>query len=208
MYIPNHYKNENINEVKEFLKQNSFGILISSVNGKHWGTHIPLELEKDELGGDSLYGHISKNNPQWDCFKENEEVLAIFNGPHAYVSSSWYNHENVPTWNYIAVHVYGKLSILNEQELMGSLKRLVDKYESNSENPVKVDKLSENTLKSIKGIVGFKIKIENIHSAYKLSQNRNDEDHHNIVKELQNTKDYLSMETSEIMENNRKLKNE
>jgi transcriptional regulator len=121
------------------------------------------------------------------------------------VSSSWYNHENVPTWNYIAVHVYGKLSILNEQELMGSLNRLVDKYESNSVNPVKVEKLSENTLRSIKGIVGFKIKIENIHSAYKLSQNRNDEDHHNIVKELQNTKDYLSMETSEIMENNRKF---
>lgn len=208
MYIPNHFKNENIDEVKDFLKQNSFGILILSVNGKHWGTHIPLELEKDESGDDALYGHISKNNLQCEYFKENEEVLAIFNGPHAYVSSSWYHHENVPTWNYIAVHIYGKLSILNEQELMDSLKKLVDKYESNSENPVKVEKLSENTLRSINGIVGFKIKIESIHPAYKLSQNRNDEDHQNIVKELQNTKNYLSMETSEIMKKSRKLKNE
>lgn len=208
MYIPNHFKNENIDEVKEFLKQNSFGILISSVGGKHWGTHIPLQLEKDGSSGDALYGHISKSNPQSEYFKENEEVLAIFNGPHAYVSSSWYQHENVPTWNYIAVHVYGKLSILNEQELMSSLKRLVDKYESSSENPVKVEKLSKNTLRSIKGIVGFKIGIEIIHPAYKLSQNRNDEDHENIVKELQNTKNYLSMETSEIMKNSKKLKNE
>jgi len=118
MYIPPYYENKDLSEIKKFLQENSFGILINVVDGKPWGTHIPMELETNAEGGDVLVGHIAKANPQWKHFDNNKEVLCIFNGPHAYVSSSWYKEEEVPTWNYIAVHVYGKLELLSDEETM------------------------------------------------------------------------------------------
>lgn len=203
MHIPNYFKNEDISAVKAFLKSNSFGILISSVNKKYWGTHIPLELEQDENGKEVLYGHISKANPQWKNFEKEEEVLAIFNGPHAYISASWYGHENVPTWNYIAVHVYGTLEILEEKELLHALTLLVDKYEQQSKNPVKVEKLSATTMKQIKGIIGFKINITDIQAAYKLSQNRNDADYKEIVHELHQSHSPLDQQMADTMDEKR-----
>ncbi len=192
MYVPHYYKNENITEVKEFLKQNSFGILINTVNGKPWGTHLPLELDVDDKGTDVLTGHIAKANPQWKYFKNDREVLCIFNGAHSYVSSSWYQEEEVPTWNYIAVHVYGKLKIIEGDALMQHLKNLVDKYEKNSENPIRIENLSKNTMKQIRGVVGFQIRIEEIQAAYKLSQGR-EHDHPKIIEELEKTGDMGSM---------------
>jgi len=186
MYIPNHYKNENITEVKDFLIHNSFGILINQVDGKPWATHIPLELDVDSNGNDILMGHISKANPQWKNFEEHKEVLCIFNGPHSYISSSWYQKEEVPTWNYIAVHIYGKIKILDEEAVLASLHKLVDKYEAHSKDPIKIDDLSKNTMRQIKGIVGFQISIDEIHAAYKLSQGR-EHDHPKIIEALEDT---------------------
>lgn len=184
MYIPQHYKNENLKEVKEFIINNSFGILINYLNGKPWATHIPLVLDKDRKGNDILLGHIAKANPQWKYFAEDTEVLCIFNGPHTYVSSSWYAEEEVPTWNYVAVHIYGKLKIQDEKALMASLNKLVDKYERKSKNPISLNKLSKNTLRQVKGVIGFEIEIKEIQAAYKLSQGR-EQDHPKIMEELE-----------------------
>src|SRR5436190_23118671 len=118
MYVPGYSRNQNIDEVKEFIKENSFGILVSSGSSKLHATHIPLELSTNGNGKDILTGHISKANPQWKNFNGSDRVLVIFNGPHAYVSSSWYDHENVPTWNYIAVHVYGIIKIIEGEKLL------------------------------------------------------------------------------------------
>ncbi|AKA33867.1 FMN-binding negative transcriptional regulator [Flagellimonas lutaonensis] len=183
MYIPLHYKNENFTEVKDFLAQNSFGILVNQVDKRPWATHIPLELEKDSFGDDVLVGHLAKANPQWKSFGDEQEVLCIFNGPHAYVSSSWYKEEEVPTWNYIAVHVYGKLTILDEKATMEALHRLVDKHEKDSDKPISLHNMSPKTLRQVKGVVGFQIKITEIQAAYKLSQTR-PEDHATIVARL------------------------
>jgi len=183
MYIPNDYRNEKIEEVKDFLIQNSFGILINTVDGKPWGTHIPLELDVDAGGKDILMGHIAKANPQWKHFENNQEVLCIFNGPHSYVSSSWYQEEEVPTWNYIAVQVYGKLKIIKGDVLMDHLKKLVDKYERSSKDPIKIENLSKNTMKQVRGVVGFQIEINEVQAAYKLSQGR-EHDHTKIIEEL------------------------
>lgn len=188
MYIPPHYNNHNIEEIKDFLRSNSFGILINIVDNKPWGTHIPLELETDGQGKDILVGHIAKANPQWQNFSDQSEVLCIFNGPHAYVSSSWYKEEEVPTWNYIAVHVYGSLTILTEEETMESMYRLVDKYERDSKHPVSLKNLSPKTLRQVKGVVGFKILISDIQATYKLSQTRL-ADHHKIISELEERPD-------------------
>ncbi len=183
MYIPAHYKNENLEEVKEFIAQNSFGILVNQVKGRPWATHIPLELDLDQEGRDILVGHISKANLQLKDFEKDQEVLCIFNGPHSYISSSWYKEEEVPTWNYIAVHAYGTLQLLDEGAILASLHKLVDKYQQNSDHPLSLKDLSPNTMRQTKGIIGFQIVIKEIQAAYKLSQGRK-EDHPNIIHEL------------------------
>ena len=185
MYIPHSYKNENLDEIREFITKNSFGILVNQLDGKPWATHLPLELATNSNGKEILEGHIAKANPQWKAFEDNSKVLCIFNGPHAYVSSSWYQEEEVPTWNYIAVHIYGTLKILSELDTMAALHRLVDKYEMNSTNPLSLNDLSPKTLRQVKGVVGFQIEIDEIQAAYKLSQGRA-HDHARIIEELGN----------------------
>ena len=198
MFTPKHYINEDISEIKDFLVHNSFGILVNQVDGKPWATHIPLELDVDSDNNDVLVGHIAKINPQWKYFDAHTQVLCIFNGPHSYVSSSWYKEEEVPTWNYIAVHVYGTLKIQTEVELLASLHKLVDKYEKTSKDPISIDDMSTNTMRQIKGIVGFQIKIEDIQATYKLSQGR-EQDHPKIIAELEELKDSGSTAIAKCM---------
>ncbi len=184
MFIPSNYKNEDLDEIKNFLKYNSFGILVNQVDGKPWATHIPLELGSDSDGNDILVGHMARANKQWSYFEKDKQVLCIFNGPHSYVSSSWYKEEEVPTWNYIAIHVYGTIKILDEEAVLASLHKLVDKYEQSSKEPISLDDMSPKTMRQTKSIVGFQIKIDDIQATYKLSQGR-EHDHPNIIAELE-----------------------
>ncbi len=184
MYTPEYYKNTDLAQIKQFIKANSFGILLTTKTNKITGTHIPLELEIDPNGNEVIYGHVAKANMQWQQFDDSEEVLLIFNGPHAYVSSSIYTKEDVPTWNYIAVHVYGTIKIIDKTELTYALDKLVNKYEAGYKNPVSINNLSKNTMRQINGIVGFKITITNLQATYKLSQTRCEQDQKNIIASL------------------------
>lgn len=200
MYIPRYFKVTNVDEVWEFVQENSFGTMVTTKQGKPIATHLPLQLVKE---GDTYYitGHVAYGNPQWRTFETCEDVLVMFQGPHAYISSSWYKQENVPTWNYQAVHVYGTASILNEEELKQDLTKLLQKYEKHRKNPVLWDKLSPEVLeKQLKGIVGFKIKVQEIQAANKLSQNRNEDDYQNIVNKLYEEKDLNSQQMAQLME--------
>ena len=187
MYVPDIYKNEDPEQINDFLRNNAFGILVNRNYGKLWATHTPMELDKNADGKDVLYGHVSRENPQWQSFASGEQVLAIFNGPHSYISSSWYDHENVPTWNYIAVHVYGKIRIVEGDIVINFLKKLIDKYESGSEYPISLENLSPEMLLQARGIVCYEIEIEEIHAVNKMSQNRDDKNFKNIVAELEKT---------------------
>jgi transcriptional regulator len=187
MYIPALFLNEDQEAITQFIQENSFGILVNQTNGSLWATHIPLELDTNTDGKQVLFGHLAKENPQWKSFTQNEEVLAIFNGPHSYISSSWYDHENVPTWNYIAVHIYGKIKIITGDAVVASLKKLVDKYEKKSENPVKVEEFSKRTMLQTNGIVAFEIEITAIQAKKKLSQNRDETNFKNIITALEKT---------------------
>lgn len=202
MYIPELYKNENQEDIQNFIHQNGFAILINQTNGKLRATHIPLLLEEKD-GKQILVGHISKNNPQAESFKTNDEVLTIFSGAHSYISSSWYDHENVPTWNYLAVHVYGKVTIYNEEQAINSLKKLVDKYESKSKNPIRVEDLSKETMQEVKGIIAFEIVINTIEAQKKLSQNRDKKNYDNIIIELDKTNDNQAVAIANEMKKNR-----
>ncbi|SDG83554.1 negative transcriptional regulator, PaiB family [Flavobacterium omnivorum] len=199
MYTPEIYKNENSEEINKFLQENSFGILINQSNGKLCATHIPLELDVNKEGEDILYGHISKENPQWKGFTDNDQVLAVFSGPHSYISSSWYDHENVPTWNYIAVHVYGKIKIIEGEGVVESLKKLVDKYEQNSEKPIRIEDLAQKTMLQSRGIVAFEIKITEIQATRKMSQNRDAKNYQTIITELEKINTDQSIATAKEM---------
>ncbi|MCK0132165.1 FMN-binding negative transcriptional regulator [Flavobacteriaceae bacterium F08102] len=203
MYIPSYYHNLNQAEIKQFLHANSFGILINQSGGKLLGTHIPMELVEEANGQQYLVGHISKANPQGASFGSTAEVLAIFSGPDAYVSSSWYDTEEVPTWNYIAVHVYGSIEVLDEQELLASLDTLVTKYEATMEQPISLDNLSAKTLDQVRGILGFKLKITDIQAAYKLSQTRTAKEKTQIISALEKCPNSKSIDIAKAMKNTR-----
>ena len=200
MYIPKIYQNHNEAEIKQFILQNSFGILVTNQDRKTLATHIPIELVTNSEGKEVLQGHISKANPQGLHFQDNVEVLCIFNGPHSYISSSWYDFEEVPTWNYIAVHVYGTIKRIDGDVLYQSVKHLMDKYEADSEHPVKMESLSEKTMRQLNGIIGFEIEIKDIQAKRKLSQNRDNKNHNNIISELNKREDYGSKAIAKEME--------
>ncbi|WP_203333573.1 FMN-binding negative transcriptional regulator [Planococcus beigongshangi] len=203
MYIPKFYKITDVEEIREFVQHHSFGTLVSTRKGRPIATHLPLQLIQE---GDNYYitGHMAYGNPQWRTFESSEEVLVMFQGPHAYISSSWYEQENVPTWNYQAVHLYGAAQILDEEELKQDLTRLMETYEKHRENPVLWEKLSPSLLeKELKGIVGFKIKVNEIQAAYKMSQNRNDTDYRNIIEQLQKEENPVSSQMADEMDKRR-----
>lgn len=200
MYIPKVFKNEDEKEILEFIKNNGFAILVTKGQSKILASHIPLYLSIDNSGNRILTGHVSRANQIWKDFENKTEVLAIFSGSHSYVSSSWYDHENVPTWNYIAVHVYGSIKIIEGQDLLDSLKLLVDKYEQKSTCPVSVDTMTPEFInREIKGIIGFEIMITDIQAAYKLSQNRDKKNYSNIINELTKTDNVNSKEVAKEM---------
>jgi transcriptional regulator len=197
MFVPKLYHHVYDDEVRAFIRANSFGIVLSQEGGRISGTHIPLELTED---GTELQGHVSRANPQWKNFKTGQEVLAVFNGPHSYVSSSWYDHENVPTWNYVAVHVYGTIRIIEGEELYHALKNLVDKYEAGRKNAVSIEKMSEDYVrKHIEGLVGFSIRVGEVQAAYKLSQNRDAKNYEAVINALGSQADPQAVMVAEEM---------
>ncbi|CDR24799.1 FMN-binding negative transcriptional regulator [Staphylococcus schweitzeri] len=198
MYIPKFFQIDDFKEIEQFVKSNSFGMIITEKHGKPLATHLPLILQKK---GDDYYisGHIAKGNPQWKTLNGNSNVLIIYQGPHAYVSSSWYEKENVPTWNYQAIHLYVEATVLSEQETMDDLKTLLAKYEQYRENPVLWDNLAESTQMQAKAIIGFKVKINKVEAAYKMSQNRNEQDYNNIIKKLEEEHNSSSNAVADVM---------
>jgi len=202
MHIPKLYREEDRGKILEFLRQNEFATLVTYDGEKPTASHLLMELVEAE---ENLFvnGHMSRVNPLWKTFETNPEVLVIFSGPHTYISPTWYNHVNVPTWNYQAVHVYGKPRIVTDQEeIYEILSRMVSRNESDAS--YRLETLSQEFVaKEIKGIVAFQIEVTRIEANYKLSQNRNDEDYHNIVAQLNEREDEMSHQVAEAMERQR-----
>ncbi|MCU4992256.1 FMN-binding negative transcriptional regulator [Bacillus cereus] len=197
MYVPKYFAIEDEKMKYEIIEQNSFATLFSQHNGEPYATHLPLLLNWETL---TLHGHFARPNEQWKD-SENQEVLAIFQGPHSYISPSWYETNNaVPTWNYVAVHVYGELEIVeDEQELLNSLQELVHKYED-PESTYSLNDVDPNYMGGLsKGIVGFKIKISKIEGKAKLSQNHSVARRKLVVEELEKVGSEGSRGIAELM---------
>jgi transcriptional regulator len=185
MYIPRRFEEKDTETIHAFIRENSFAILISILDGRSIGTHVPLHLEIGADGVAGLMGHISRGNEQKHSLTPGAKVLAIFPGPHAYISPRWYTELKVPTWNYISVHIYGTLSIVEGEELRAALSRLVDTYEQHQPQPVHINEIPPNQLEAdLRGIVGFRISVDEIQAAYKLSQNRDPQSYHQVIDHL------------------------
>ena len=181
MYVPANFRPSSTAEMESVIRQYPFGLLITDTDH---ATHIPMELVYRN-NVQYLEGHLSAANPHTHVLNQ-AKSLAVFSGPHCYISASWYEKPNVPTWNYMAVHVYGTITMQSEEEMRSALRSLVDRYEANSEKPVKVEEMPEDMMKKyLRGIVGFRMSMDRIEGKWKLSQNRDEEDYRNIIKELE-----------------------
>ncbi len=197
MYVPKYFAIQDEEMKYEIMEQNSFATLFSQRNGEPYATHLPLLLNRETL---TLHGHFARPNEQWRDIR-NQQVLAIFQGPHSYISPSWYETKNaVPTWNYVAVHVYGELEIVeDEKTLVDSLQDLVNKYED-PESTYSLNDVDPNYMGGLsKGIVGFKIKINKIEGKAKLSQNHSVERRNLVVENLEKVGSEESKRIAELM---------
>lgn len=206
MYIPSIYKNEDIDSVRTFIGENGFALLINQVDGRPWATHLPLVLSTNSDGKDILFGHMAKANEQWRHFDAKEEVLAVFTGAHSYISPSWYDHANVPTWNYLSVHIYGRVRLLDDETVKQQLGQLIDKYEAPMKHPIRMESIPKTMLEEdFQGLIGFEIEITQIEAAKKLSQNRDAKNIDRIVEGLEAMDDAQSVQVAKAMKENNQL---
>ncbi|MFD1737952.1 FMN-binding negative transcriptional regulator [Bacillus salitolerans] len=200
MYIPKHYEITDEDVIYDYIEKNSFAILFSQHNGEPYATHLPLQLNRDEK---ELYGHIARPNEQWKD-AENQQVLAVFQGPHCYISPSWYETTRaVPTWNYVSIHVYGKMEIIeDEQVAFQLLSDLVDQYEAPNSS-YKLNQVEPRYVEGMsRGIVAFKIKITKIDAKAKLSQNQSIQRQELIIQHLENSTQHNQKEIASLMKKN------
>lgn len=197
MYIPKHFKMDDQAELFQFIEENSFAVMFSNHEGRPFATHLPLLLDREE---GYLYGHFANPNPQWEDI-ETGEVLIVFNGPHTYISPSWYeSNKAVPTWNYVAVHAYGTVEIIKDSDqLYRTLREMVQKYERPS-STYKLDEVDGAFIEGMsRGIIGFKIKITSLEGKWKLSQNHSEERCSRVIQQLENSGEQDAREIAERM---------
>jgi len=202
MYIPKEFIQRDQKLIEEFIQNHPFGLLITSNTDVPVATHLPLEATfAPEL---IIRGHISAFNPQKESIERSEKALLVFNGPHTYVSSGWYQKPNAPTWNYQTVHISGRLEILEPEELIMLLNDLIMRYESDQKYPFEMSTIPGKYMQSMLAeIVGFRLIPEKIEACWKLSQNRNEVDHSEIIRRLQETTHPDSIEIADEMKRQR-----
>ncbi|MDG4598084.1 MAG: FMN-binding negative transcriptional regulator [Candidatus Contendobacter sp.] len=200
MYVPKHFEEHRPEELHRVIREHPLGILIlNSANGLD-ANHIPFELN-EENGQAVLLAHVARANPLWREAKDGDEAFVIFRAANAYISPNWYPskhqfHKQVPTWNYQAVHVQGKINIRDDEKFVRAVvARLTRTNETRSgqERPWKMTDSSKDYIdQMINAVVGIEIKIEKIVGKWKLSQNKEGLDRSTAASELQKRGDTLT----------------
>jgi transcriptional regulator len=201
MYIPAAFRESDTDRLHDLMRRYAFATLITVENGSPFASHIPVLFIAAEGTQGVLRTHLAKNNPQAKSLTAGVEVLAIFHGPHAYVSPSWYVSEpNVPTWNYAVVHAYGTPRRMADGELRTFLQELTAAFESKKSQPWQSESLASDYLEKLeRGIVGIEITITRLEGKFKMSQNKNEADQRGAIAGLRATGDPESLATAEIM---------
>jgi transcriptional regulator len=185
MYVPPHFAETDPAKLHDFIEQNGFGLLVSQLGGQPFATHLPFLLDRATGPHGTLVGHLARANPQWRE-ADGQTALAVFSGPHAYVSPTWYESEQVvPTWNYVAVHAYGRLRITEDRDaLLQIVRDSVRFYEQAMPRPWSFDDSGTFADRMLKQIVGFRMEIERIEGKWKLNQNHPAERRRKVVRAL------------------------
>ena len=178
MYIPKHFLETDLDALAELIEAHAFGTLITLADGRPFATHVPFLYER---AANALHAHVARANPQWQGLGATREVLAIFQGPHGYISPTWYVDPGVPTWNYAAVHVYGTAVTIDDPEATARhVEALAARFERGNPTPWK----PSYDPKRLAGIVGIEIRITEIQGKLKLSQNRSTADRAGVIAKL------------------------
>jgi transcriptional regulator len=170
VYTPPHFLEADLAQLDWLAAHDSFGTLISLIDGEPFATHLPV-LYRREQERVTLTGHWARPNPQWRTIA-GQRSLFIFHGPHAYVSPRWYARPNgnVPTWNYATAHVYGNVRLIDEpQQLAEIVSQLAAKYEAAAPAPWRFEESGGQRM--LRGIVGFELVADTIQVKFKLNQN-------------------------------------
>jgi transcriptional regulator len=200
VYIPEHFRVREHADAVAFMRQNPFAIVVSSTNDGPFATHAPVSIRE---AGDQLVirGHVAKANPHWKHMEQEPRCLTIFHGAHAYVSTSNYSaRENVPTWNYAAVHVYGQARVFSApEELLTVLHELIGTFEQSYAQ--QWGELSDGYRERMLGhIVGFEIAVTGIEAKFKLSQNRTKQEQANVIASLGQSEDTAISGVARLMQ--------
>lgn len=187
MYIPKHFREDDMTKLHAFIQAQSFGALVTQQeSGVPLATHLPFILDPERGPYGTLLGHFALGNPQWRTIDEVHEVLVIFQGPHAYITPSWYETTaSVPTWNFAAVHAYGVPRILrDEAEVHQLLLAQVKAYEAGFEQPWSYELPNDYIEKLARGIVAFELPLSRLEGKFKLSQNRSTSEQERVIEGL------------------------
>jgi transcriptional regulator len=201
MYIPKAFREEDMKKLHKFMQEYSFAALVTQQDGLPVATHLPFLLDAERGPYGTLMAHMARANAQWKSFNGEQEVLVIFQGPHAYISPSWYEVElSVPTWNYAAVHAYGVPVIIEDNVVLYDLlKALIQTHEARFEKAWDFQLPDDYVQKMVRGVVGFEIQITRLEGKFKMSQNRTAGEQQQVIAALRDNQDVLSVEVAELM---------
>ncbi|MBO6522579.1 MAG: FMN-binding negative transcriptional regulator [Balneolaceae bacterium] len=205
MYTPSSFKEESPDVLFELIEKYNFGILFSQHSDNPEATHLPFLVDKNRGERGTLVAHFARANKHWNNLNETKEVLAVFQGPHTYITPSWYkNRDTVPTWNYATVHVYGKPKVIHElDELRKMVTRLTHFHESQVDSNWSLEESEKSFDINLKGITGLEIEITRMEGKFKFNQNKKKEDQQGVIENLENLGEE---EVSSIMKENLKGK--
>lgn len=202
MYTPSSFKEEDSEILFNLIEEFNFGILFTQHKKNPEATHLPFLVDRTRGEHGVLIAHFAKANSHWKKISATKDVLAVFQGPHTYISPSWYvNRAEVPTWNYATVHVYGKPIIVEEPKLLKAMVTRLTRYHENKiDSNWSLDEVSKKDfITDLKAIVGIEIEITRMEGKFKFNQNKSKEDQAKVIENLDNLD---IIEVSEIMKNN------
>jgi transcriptional regulator len=202
VYTPASFAERDPRKIHDFMRRHPFATLVTTGPSGLFASHLPLYLDDDRGAHGELWGHMARANPQWR--EPGAEVMAIFQGPHSYISPAWYESPGtVPTWSYVAIHAYGAFRVIDDcHATLEILRRSVAREEQSRPNPWVFDETDPAIEPMLKAIVAFRIAIARVEGKWKVSQNHPVERQRKVIAALENQGDEKSREVALLMREN------
>jgi transcriptional regulator len=202
MYVPSRFEVTDVPTLHDFMERFSFATLVTAAGGSPFATHLPLLLDRHRGAFGTLIGHVARANPHAEMNHIVSDSVAIFHGPHGYISPGWYRtgRPHVPTWNYAVVHAYGRLSMIGDEVRTAQIvQRLVSTYESRLPRPWTYDPSDPPYQGQLAAIIGFEMPIDKLEGKFKLNQNRDPVDRVGAIAGLEALGDSDSRALANLM---------